>query len=191
MVDDDLIHALVKGDTAAFRLVVERYQRPILQCCFRFVRNKETAEDLTQEVFLEVHRSIRTFRGDSQFSTWLFRIAITKSLDHVKHMKRQKRGNLLSRLLTHEEIDEEVTASDQPRPDEVAENEERKRVLGRAIGLLPDSQRVAFTLSRNDGMSYKEIADILGTTVAAVESLLVRANANLRKTLYGYYRKQI
>jgi RNA polymerase sigma-70 factor (ECF subfamily) len=129
MVEDELISGLKRGDATAFRHAVDRYQVAVLNCCFRFVRNRETAEDLTQDVFLEVHRSIGSFRSNAKFSTWLLRIAISKSLDHLKHMKRQKRMGFLKSLLAREELIDSAIASDTPGPDQMLENEERKRVL--------------------------------------------------------------
>ncbi len=85
----ETVERLKSGDEAAFREVVEKYNALVLNCCFKFVRNRESAEDLTQEVFLEVFASIHAFRGDAQLSTWIYRIAVTRSLNYLKSLKRK------------------------------------------------------------------------------------------------------
>ena len=189
MEEPELVALLKEGDNNAFRLVVDTYQATVLNCCFRFVQSREIAEDLTQEVFIEVHRSIKNFKSQSSFATWLYRIAITKSLDHLKSLRRKKRFGFLKSLDTAEG-EESAFPSPLPTPQEVLENEERIQVLARAVDTLPENQRVAFTLSSDGALSYKEIAEILGTTIPAVESLLFRAKSNLKKKLYRYYKEQ-
>ncbi len=190
MDETELIAMLKDGDPRAFRLVVERYQASILNCCFRFVRSREIAEDLTQEVFIGVHHSINDFKSQSSLATWLYRIAITKSLDHLKSLKRKKRIGFLFSLDAEEEGEEITVPSSLPTPQQELENNERVQVLARAVETLPDNQKVAFTLSCYDALSYKEIAEILNTTIPAVESLLFRAKSNLKKKLYRYYKEQ-
>ena len=85
---DNLIENLKKGDINSFRILVNEHQRKVLNTCYRFLNNKEDAEDLTQEVFLEVYKSISSFRGESKISTWIYRIAVTKSLDFIRKKKR-------------------------------------------------------------------------------------------------------
>jgi RNA polymerase sigma factor (sigma-70 family) len=91
MEDLEIVDKLQSGDSETFRLLVEKYQKLVFNCTYKFVRNKESAEDLTQEVFIEVFESIHSFRADSQLSTWIYRIAVTKSLNHLKSLKRKKR----------------------------------------------------------------------------------------------------
>jgi len=98
MEDIELIARLKNGEDEAFRIVVDRYQRFILNSSFRFVQNKETAEDITQDVFIEVFRSINFFRAEAKLSTWIYRIAITKSLDYMKSQKRKKRFAIFKSL---------------------------------------------------------------------------------------------
>ncbi len=191
MEDFELIARLKRGDEIAYRSIVDGYQRFVLNSCFRFVNNKETAEDITQEVFIEVYRSINLFRGDSKLSTWIYRIAITKSLDHLKSQKSKKRFALLKSLFGEDEVEQHIPAPEKSLPDKQLENEDRLRVLTWALGKLPENQRVAFTLSKYDEMSYKEIAEILNVSVPSVESLIHRAKTNLKKRLYNYYKKHL
>jgi RNA polymerase sigma-70 factor (ECF subfamily) len=191
MEDTELVRRLRVGDETAYRLIVDQYQSSILNCCYRFVREKEPAEDLTQEVFLEVYRSIHSFKAKSKFSTWLYRIAITKSLDHIKYAKRKKRFGFLRSLSSADESEITMLPSTHPDPQQILENEDRKKILSWAVESLPENQKVAFTLCTSDELSYKEIADILDTTVASVESLLFRARSNLKKKLYTYYQEHL
>lgn len=189
MDDLELVHKLKNGDESAYRLIIEKYQSYVLNCCFKFVNHTETAEDLTQEVFIEVYKSVGRFRSDSKFSTWLYRIAVTKSLDHLKSMKRKKRYGFMKNFFSAGKSDDYLVSSEQEsdNPQQLLEKAERIKALSWAVGALPENQKVAFTLSKYDELSYKEIAEILDTTVSSVESLLVRAKSNLKKKLYRYY----
>jgi RNA polymerase sigma-70 factor, ECF subfamily len=190
MDDLELVQKLKNGDEGAFRLVVEKYQKLVLNCSFKFLRSKESAEDLTQEVFLEVFESIGSFRGNARLSTWIYRIAVTKSLNRIKHLKRKKRFAMLVSLFDHEETEERLAAPEHIGPHHQLENRERADILHQALSKLPDNQRVAFTLSKYDEMSYEEIAMIMDTTVPSVESLIHRAKTNLKKLLMHYYERQ-
>lgn len=191
MEDIELINKLKEGDEESFRVIVDRYQKYILNICFRFTRSKETTEDLTQEVFIEVYRSINNFRGGSKFSTWIYRIAVTKSLDHLKSQKRKKRFGMIKSLFVENDFDNEslLVADSEENPQKKIEQEDRMKILSLALESLPEKQRIAFTLNKCDEMSYQEIAGILGTTISSVESLIHRAKINLRKKLYNYYKK--
>ena len=191
MIDKELIDQLIEGDEPAFRMVVEEYKRTVLNCCFRFVKNYETAEDLTQDVFVEVFRSIKKFKGNSKLSTWIYRIAVTKSIDYLRFQKRKKRFAFLSSLSGEDQMEELIIKDNGNNPEIELERKERIRVLNLVMDSLPENQKVAFTLSKYDEMSYKEIADILATTVSAVESLIHRAKNNLENKLYKYYKKII
>ncbi|MCX6138091.1 MAG: RNA polymerase sigma factor [Ignavibacteriales bacterium] len=191
MEEKELIHRLRDGDNSAYRLIIDRYQTSVLNCCFKFVRHRETAEDLTQDVFIEVYRSIHMFRSASKFSTWLLRIAISKSLDHIKSQKRKKRFGYLKSIFSGDDSEERALSSDLHNPQQLLENEDRVQLLSWAIESLPDNQKIALTLSKYDERSYKEIADILHTTIPAVESLIVRAKSNMKKKLYAHYKKHL
>lgn len=191
MEESELIDKLRNKDLEAFRIIVDKYQSRVLNSCYRFVLNRETAEDLTQEVFIEVFRSIKNFREDSAFSTWIYRVAVSKSLDYLKTQKAKKRlSNIMSILQLND--DKIVYKADQKNnPDIILENEERIKVLSSAIEKLPVNQKIAFTLSKYDELSYRDIAVILDVSVPAVESLIQRAKSNLRKRLYKYYKNGI
>lgn len=191
MEDLEIINKLKNGDNETFRLVVEKYQRLVLNCSFKFLRNKESAEDITQEVFLEVFESINSFRADSKLSTWIYRIAVTKSINHLKSLKRKKRFAFLVSLFGDDEVEKQISDDGSLNPEKELENLDRAKILKWAIEKLPENQRIAFSLSKYKEMSYEEISEVLGTTVSAVESLLHRAKTNLKKSLFTYYKKHL
>ena len=189
--ENELIAGLKNRDESAFRSIFDSYHRVVLNTCYRFVNNKETAEDLVQEVFIEVLRSIKYFRGEAKVSTWVYRIAVSKSLDFLKAQKRGKRFAFLKSLSHEDEMEDNIPSKKDDSPDKNVENEDRVRVLNWALNSISENQRIAFTLSHYDEMSYKDIAAVLGTTISAVESLIHRAKKNLEKKLYKYYKDHL
>ena len=188
---ENLTEDLKKGDIKSFRILVDEHQKKVLNTCYRFVGNREDAEDLTQEVFIEVYKSISSFRGESQISTWIYRIAVTKSLDFIRKKKRKKRFAILKNTFSGDTVEEDIPDNQNLNPGSKIEEKDRIRILNEALESLPENQRAAFTLSKYDEMSYKEIAEILNTTVSSVESLIHRAKENLKKKLHHYYEKKI
>ena len=189
MNDEELLSALRGGQTDAFRQIVDQHQRRVINICYRIVQDRTEAEDLAQETFVEVHRSVDSFRGQSSLSTWIHRIAVTKSLDFVRKQNREKRGGKLKVLLGLDKKAADIPASASTEPDQVLEQRERERVLQQALNSLPTNQRVAFVLSKYDDLTYQEIADLLKTSLSSVESLIHRARKNLRERLRSYYEK--
>lgn len=173
-----------------FRNLVLEHQEMVVNTCYRFVFNREDAEDLAQDVFMEVYRSLDQFREEAKLSTWIYRIAVSKSLDHLRRMKRKKRFGSLKRLIGAEDPGEDIAAPSYDTPAETLAEKERVMILRNALDTLPDSQKTAFLLSKQDGYSNQEIADILNTSVSAVESLVHRAKKNLHEKLHAYYSNQ-
>ncbi|MCA9734883.1 MAG: RNA polymerase sigma factor [Deferribacteres bacterium] len=188
MQEDRLLKLLRNGDEQAFKQVFDQNQKHVINICYRFVGQKEIAEDLTQDVFVEVFRSIDRFRGNSKLSTWIYRIATTRSIDYLRAQKSKKRFAFLTSIEDSEICDKKLPDSVDINPDKNAQNEEIKKILHKALKTLPENQRIAFTLSKYDELSYKEIADILETSLPAVESLIHRAKKNLEKKLYKYFK---
>ena len=152
----------------------------------RILMNVEDAEDVAQEVFIQVYESVDGFKGDSKISTWLYRIAITKSMDHIRRKKRKKRFAFIESLFNQQ--DELIHDPGHfVHPGVQLENKEAAADLFKAISLLPDNQRTAFVLNKIEHQSYQEMAEIMGISVAAADSLLHRAKVNLRKLLNNYY----
>ena len=171
-----------------FRTLVADHQEMVVNTCYRFVFNREDAEDLAQDVFVEVFRSLEQFREEAKLSTWIYRIAVTKSLDHLRRLKRKKRFSSLKRIIGAEDPAAELADSNRNNdPANAFAGDEQALLLQSALNSLPDSQKAAFLLSKQDGYSNQEIADILKTSLSAVESLLHRAKKNLHDKLYAYY----
>ncbi|HVP06207.1 MAG TPA: sigma-70 family RNA polymerase sigma factor [Candidatus Acidoferrum sp.] len=187
--DDQLIRELREGREDAFRQVVAQHQQRVINICYRFVLDRAEAEDLAQETFIEIHRSIESFRGQSSLTTWIYRIAVTKSLDFIRKQGRAKRGGGLSAILRLDHMKVDLPAPASVGPDRMLAEQERKGVLGQALNTLPEKQRIAFVLSKYDGISYQEIAEVLKTSLSSVESLIHRARNNLQKQLRSYYEK--
>jgi RNA polymerase sigma-70 factor, ECF subfamily len=174
--------------TVDFRTLVDTHQERVFNICFGFFRNREDSEDATQEVFLEVHRSIEGFREGAQLSTWIYRIAVTKCIDILRKSNRQKRFGRLQQRLGLAYQPEHLPDHRGLNPEQTAEMAERSQVLHQAMASLPENQRVATTLRRIEGFSQKEVADLMGITVPAVEALIQRAKKHLYDRLVAYYK---
>lgn len=184
-----LVDRLKKGDESAFKEIVESRKDLVYNTSIGLLQNPEDAEDITQEVFVKVFESIHQFKGESAFSTWLYKIAVTKSLELIRSRKRKKRFAFITGLFG-EDNELRHDPADFIHPGVQMDNRERSAKLFQAIAKLPDNQRVAFTLHKIEGIPYQEISEVMKITVSAVESLIHRAKANLRKTLEDYYKSQ-
>jgi RNA polymerase sigma-70 factor, ECF subfamily len=185
--ETELIEQLKQGDETAFKTIVEQWKDMVYNTILGIVQNETEAEDLAQDVFIKVFEKISTFKGDSKFSTWLYRIATTTALDHLRSKKRKKRFGFLQSL--GGDGDEKESIPDFHHPGISLDNKERAAVLFKAIDSLPENQKTAYTLHKLEGLSYRDVSEVLNTTVSAVESLMSRANQNLRKQLEDYYNK--
>ena len=185
--ETELIEQLKQGDETAFKTIVEQWKDMVYNTILGIVQNETEAEDLAQDVFIKVFEKISTFKGDSKFSTWLYRIATTTALDHLRSKKRKKRFGFLQSLGGGN--DEKESIPDFNHPGVSLDNKERATVLFKAIESLPENQKTAYTLHKLEGLSYRDVSEVLNTTVSAVESLMSRANQNLRKELEEYYNK--
>ena len=178
----ELIEGLRNGDETAFKFLVDTYQDRVYNTAIGIVLNAEDAEDVAQEVFIQVYRSIHNFKGESKLSTWLYRIATTRALDLLRSRKSKKRFGLMQRLFGdgNEPLHE---IPDFNHPGIKLDRKENAAKLFEAIAQLPENQKVAFTLHKLEDLSYQEISDVMQTSVPAVESLMHRAKQNLRKIL--------
>jgi RNA polymerase sigma factor (sigma-70 family) len=179
----DLIERLKRGEESAFRSLVEQYQDLVYNTALGIVQNESDAEDVAQEVFIQVFRSIGTFKSEAKLSTWIYRITTTRALDLLRARKSKKRFGLLKRLWETEEESPVENISDFNHPGVSLESKEEAAQLMTAIAQLPENQKVAFVLHKLEGLSYLEIAEVMGNTLPAVESLMHRARLNLRKIL--------
>jgi RNA polymerase sigma factor (sigma-70 family) len=154
------------------------------------LQNATDAEDLTQEVFIQVFHAVKNFKGDCKFSTWLYRITVTKSLDFLRSKKRKKRFAFMQSLFGQESNEPLIEQATFVHPGVQLENKERAGILFKAIDKLPENQKIAFTLNKVEGLSYQEIAEVMQLTVSSIESLLFRAKSNLQKYLGNYYKNR-
>ena len=186
---DVLINKLKQGDRSGFTAVVDLYQDMVYNAALGIVQNEDDADDITQEVFMQVYLSIQTFKGESKLSTWLYRITISKALDHEKKRNRKKRFGFMQSLFGS--YDSEPTHPIEfDHPGVQLEKKEQAAELFKALKKLPEKQRIVFTLHKLEGQSHQEIAEIMDTSLYAVESLMVRAKNNLKKILHQYYQEK-
>ncbi len=181
-----LIQSLKQGDKNAFSFLVDTYQHMVFNTILSIVQQQEEAEDVAQEVFVQAFISITKFRGDSKISTWLYRIAITKTLDHQRKKRSKKRFGLLKNVFGIGLQEEQV--ADFYHPGVQLENKEKSAILFKALQNLPSQQRIAFTLIKIEGLKYEDTSSIMQISIKAIESLMHRAKLNLRNQLINYYQ---
>jgi RNA polymerase sigma-70 factor, ECF subfamily len=187
MTDQELVEGIEKQDRNAIHILVTRYQQKVIKTAFYLVKDIEDAEDLSQEVFMEVIRSIHRYKRKATLYTWIYRITINKSLDLLRK-KKQKGFIQKLETMTGFSIDGRPAKGHEPAVSETRfELKEKRDVLDKAINSLPENQKIAFTLNKFDDLSYKDIAEIMNLSLSAVESLIHRAKMNLQKKLADYY----
>ena len=191
MQEDTFIFELQSGNQSAYSQLIDDYQQKVFATCISFLPNKEDAEDIAQEVFIEVFNSIHKFKGDSKLSTWIYRITTNKCLEFIRKKNTKKRFAFMQSILGNEiPMDKTSYFTEFNHPGIVLENKERNETLFHAINQLPEIQRVVFTLHKIDGKSYKEISEIIKKSVSSVESLMFRAKKNLQKLLENFYKNE-
>ena len=173
MTEFELIQGLRNGDEAAFKYLVDTYKDRVFNTAIGIVQNAEDAEDVAQEVFIQVFRSVQNFKAESKLSTWIYRITTTRALDLLRSRKSKKRFGIIQRLFG-EGNEPEMEIPDFNHPGVALDRKENAARLFKAIGQLPENQKIAFTLHKLEDISYQEVSEVMGTSVAAVESLLHR-----------------
>lgn len=181
--EQQLIIALRQGDESAFRMLVDQHQVRVLNTCLALVPDRHEAEDLTQEVFVEVFRSIAGFRHDASLRTWLYRIACNKALEHLRNRKRLKRQAFFQKLVGLDDPATRAVPDPVNHPGIALEDKERAEILYRHLNRLPEQQKTALLLHKVEGLDHREIAEVLQVSVSAVESLIHRAKKRLRTQL--------
>ncbi len=171
------------GDVEAFEKLIEIYQKKIFNLAYRMIGNFDDANDLAQETFIRVFRSIASFKGQSAFSTWIYRITTNVCLDELRKRKNKKEMSLDAEIQLEDGEMKRQIMSDDPLPDEVAEREEIRSIVSGAIDSLPEDQRLVITLRDIQGLSYDEIADVLDCPSGTVKSRINRARQALKNVL--------
>ena len=184
--EKELIELLKKKDRAAFKKIVDTWQDMVYNTALGILQNAEDAEDVTQETFIQAFESVGSFKGSSKFSTWLYRISISKAMDHIRRKKRKKRFAFIQSLYgKNDQL--VIDPPDFFHPGVSVENKENAAAVFKAMERLPPHQKTAFVLNKVEGLSYTEIGEVMKMSESAVDALLHRAKANLKKFLQQYY----
>ncbi len=190
MEEKNFLTNLKNAEPAAYEKLLDDFQQRVFSTCISFVPNKEDAEDIAQEVFIEVFNSIHTFKGDSKLSTWIYRISTNKCLEFIRKKNTKKRFGFMQSLLGNDiAIDRSNYFTEFNHPGIQLENKEKNEILFAAINRLPEAQRIVYTLNKIDDMSYLEVSEITQKSISSIESLLFRAKKNLQELLHDYYKK--
>ncbi len=170
--DAELMLRVAGGDRRAFASLFDRHQRGVAQFAFRFVGDRARAQELTQDIFVKLYRNARRYRPSAKFKTFLFRVAANHCLNEVRRgeyrVKHVSQGPEEGEPL-------ETAAPDADRPDQALAGRELESTVGAALAALSERERTAFTLCRFEGMAYRDIAEVLQASEAAVKSLIHRA----------------
>ena len=189
MTEGEYIEGLKRGDEKVFREFVDQYQLSLHKLCIGFLHNEEDAKDIVQDVFIEVFQSIGQFREDALLSTWLYRIAVNKSLNQIRKNKNNKLLSSIDSLLSLKKKAIAEITDDSETTDQNIEAKEQAKVIRKTIDSLPGNQRIAFILSKYQDLSYKDISEVMKISLSAVESLIHRARLSLQKKLFNLYKK--
>lgn len=183
---EELMVRIADGDEYAFEILINRHQTSVLNLIYRFIGDRTQAKDLAQEVFIRVWQAAKTYKPEAKFTTWLYRITANLCLNELKSFRRRKLFQFLQFGEDQENTIEEVLVDASPSPEDLLLSREQSLRISDALQSLPDNQRMALVLKRYDDLSHQEIAQIIGCSVSAVESLLVRAKRTLQEKLKNY-----
>lgn len=190
MDDKELIRKVAEKDHPAFKMLIDRYQTLVLNTCFNFLNNRQNAEDVAQEVFLQVYRSAGKFRHQCRVSTWVYRITVNRCLNFIRDNSRFRWLDSLSRILENEhQKGQAVWSSSADYPESAFRENETRTLIQKAIASLPEKQKTMFILNKYEGCSYQEIAEVLDVSLSSVEAGLHRAKSNLQKKLAPHFKK--
>ncbi len=178
--DEELIARAVSGDDGAFAALVRRHTDLVYTVVLRVVGNEADADDVTQEAFVRAHRALGRFRGDSKFSSWLYRIAVNRALTHLQ--KKKRRGTSVE-LDESPYVEAAVAGERVVDPESFVLNEEMRRQVREAVEALPPRYRAVVTLFYLEERSYKEVAEILGIPLGTLKTHLHRSRALLKEIL--------
>jgi RNA polymerase sigma-70 factor (ECF subfamily) len=186
-VDQQLVERAQRGDKHAYELLVTKYQRRLARLISRFVRDAGEVEDVTQEAFIKAYRALPTFRGESAFYTWLYRIGINTAKNYLLALKRRAPTSTLFDADEAEGFEDAGLLQEVSTPENELMSKQVVAVVNSSLQQLPDDLRTALTLREIEGLSYEEIADVMNCPVGTVRSRIFRAReaiaANLRPLL--------
>jgi RNA polymerase sigma factor (sigma-70 family) len=179
--DAELIQHVAESDEKAFEQLVQKYQHAVFNTIYRYIGNYEDVEDVAQEIFLKVWHKAKSFKKKYTFSTWLYRITVNQCLNYRSRHKRK--------LVSLDEMTQNRKIPDSLIVEVDHEQRNKAEIVRRSLNTLPDRQRIALILSQFEEKTYKEIAEIMNTSISSVESLIYRAKQGLKKKLLPLRRK--
>ena len=176
--DSDLVATAINGAEGSFEELVRRYQRPISAYVYRMVGNYESALDLTQEIFIKVYGSLRKYRSEFKFSTWIYKIAHNAAVDHLRRSSTREQS-----LINGSETDnfELPIESDRLSPEQESERKERRVEIESVVRALPASYRELIILRHSQDLTYEEIVEVTGLPLGTVKNRLFRAREMMRQ----------
>ena len=190
MEEQQFIKLLKERTNQGYGQLLNEYQQKVFNTCISFVPNHEDAEDVAQEVFIEIFNSVSKFKGGSKLSTWIYRISVNKSLEFIRKKNTKRRFGFMQSLMGYDTpIDRSSYFTEFNHPGVQLENKEKSEILFAAINKLPEAQRIVYTLNKIDDLSYLEVSEITQKSISSIESLLFRAKKNLQELLHDYYKK--
>jgi RNA polymerase sigma-70 factor (ECF subfamily) len=181
----DDISQLAKGNQSAYSKLLKVYGQKTYNLVYYHLQNREEAEEVTQDVFIKVIRKSASFKHQSKFDTWIYRLAVNESLDRIRYHQRQKRK--VDKVPLHALL--HSPKSSQANPSEIMQSQENQKRLLDKIEELPERQKTALLLSKMEGKTQKEIGQIMDLSPKAVESLVQRAKSNLKQKLSDYFKE--
>ncbi len=187
LTDVEVVNQFKAGDALAFEEIISRYESKVMSLALRFTRNQEDAEEVMQDVFTTVYRKIEGFRGQSAFSSWLYRIVVNAAFMKLRKRKQSQTVSMddLSPAIKQYCIDRETFTGSHSQ--NIAISHEMQSAIQNAVNRLPDQYRAVFVLRDVDGLSNQETGEILNLSIPAVKSRLHRSRIMLRKKLQRYY----
>lgn len=182
LLDAELVKRTQQGDSKAFDILVQKYQHKVVNLVSRFVSDHSECQDIAQDAFVKAYRAIGNFRGDSQFYTWLYRIAANTAKNYLAS-KSRKSPNYAVDLADAEHFEGESGLKEYTTPENSLLTDEIKKTVFKAIEALPEDLKSAITLREIEGLSYEEIADVMGCPIGTVRSRIFRARDAIDKEL--------
>ena len=181
--EKEIISRILKEDLRAFELLVKQYEKLVFHVVGRMVREEQDKEDVSQEVFIKIHKNLRTFQFKSKLSTWIARIAYLTAINYLKKYKKMSSTELLDDLENYHYTRES--------PDAVTEKKEISYYVNRLIEMMPEQYRIVITLYHLNEFSYQEIEDITGMPEGTIKSYLFRGRKLLKEKLEVYLKKEV
>lgn len=181
--DQKLVERVQAGERRAFDLLMLKYQSRLANLISRLVRNPDDVQDVTQEAMIKIYRALPGFRGDSEFYTWIYRIALNAAKNHLITRNRRPPVNDID-VMDAEQMIPDARLKDEDTPERILHREEIRKAINEAIVQLPEDLRTAVTLREYDGLSYEQIAEVMGCPVGTVRSRIFRAREAIDARLF-------